>query len=156
MKPLRHFDAPAANDRGEADIRPGDVFRVAGRRCCMRVAAMIAEAELDRSIGRLRLSGVEYLVLALGEETAPGAGLPAPSELLTPREQQVVAMICEGHGNKRIADRLDLSEWTVSSYVRRIFAKLDVHTRAAMIGRVAETRPLGPVAGSGRRTPSRG
>jgi DNA-binding CsgD family transcriptional regulator len=39
----------------------------------------------------------------------------------------------EGKVNKQIADCLKISEWTVSTYHRRIFAKLGVDSRAAMV-----------------------
>ena len=45
-------------------------------------------------------------------------------------------MVCQGRGNKQIAHRLHLSEWTVSSYLRRIFAKLGVRTRSAMVAKI--------------------
>jgi DNA-binding NarL/FixJ family response regulator len=38
--------------------------------------------------------------------------------------------------NKVIAGVLDISTWTVCTYMRRIFAKLNVTTRAAMVTRL--------------------
>ncbi|WP_373510182.1 helix-turn-helix transcriptional regulator [Thiocapsa sp.] len=55
---------------------------------------------------------------------------------MTQREPQVAVLVSKGLGNTQIADRLRLSEWTVSSYLRRIFVKLGVRTRAAMVARV--------------------
>ena len=47
-----------------------------------------------------------------------------------------------GRLNKQIADKLHISklhisEWTVSTHLRRIFAKLGVRSRAAMVYRCA-------------------
>lgn len=53
--------------------------------------------------------------------------------LLTERELQIVQLVARGHPNKQIANRLHISEWTVSTHLRRIFAKLGVDTRAAMV-----------------------
>jgi hypothetical protein len=39
--------------------------------------------------------------------------------------------------NKQIAHQLHISEWTVATHLRRIFAKLGVDTRAAMVYRCA-------------------
>ena len=59
----------------------------------------------------------------------------AAAEFLTPRELQIVTLVADGKVNKQIADVLRISEWTVSTHLRRIFAKLDVDTRAAMVSR---------------------
>lgn len=53
--------------------------------------------------------------------------------LLTKRELQIAQLVARGHLNKQIANRLHISEWTVSTHLRRIFAKLGVDTRAAMV-----------------------
>jgi DNA-binding CsgD family transcriptional regulator len=55
---------------------------------------------------------------------------------LSPREQAIVMLIAQGYVNKQIAQQLNISIWTVNTYLRRIFAKLGVNTRAAMIARL--------------------
>jgi DNA-binding CsgD family transcriptional regulator len=61
-----------------------------------------------------------------------------PSELrLTPREREVARMVALGFTNAAIAGKLTVSPWTVSTHLRRIFAKLDVTTRAAMVAVIA-------------------
>lgn len=52
---------------------------------------------------------------------------------LTPREREVARMVAMGLTNATIAGKLNVSPWTVSTHLRRIFAKLDVTTRAAMV-----------------------
>ncbi|HKY04642.1 MAG TPA: LuxR C-terminal-related transcriptional regulator, partial [Blastocatellia bacterium] len=47
---------------------------------------------------------------------------------LSPREQEIARMIAEGYPNKTIAAVLDISSWTVCTHLRRIFAKLCVHS----------------------------
>jgi two-component system nitrate/nitrite response regulator NarL len=69
---------------------------------------------------------------------------------LSPREQEIVRMVAKGHPNKVIADVLNISSWTVCTHLRRIFAKLGVGSRAAMVAQLLE---LG-VLGSEHRTPS--
>lgn len=59
------------------------------------------------------------------------------TSLLTGRELQVAALVAIGRSNKQIASRLKISEWTVSSHLRRIFIKLNVDSRAAMVYRCA-------------------
>ena len=53
---------------------------------------------------------------------------------LTGRELQIAAMIAQGDATKNVAYKLRISEWTVGTHLRRIFAKL-VDNRAAMVYR---------------------
>jgi DNA-binding CsgD family transcriptional regulator len=57
---------------------------------------------------------------------------------LSPREQEIVRMVAKGHPNKVIADVLNISSWTVCTHLRRIFAKVGVGSRAAMVARLSE------------------
>jgi DNA-binding NarL/FixJ family response regulator len=52
-----------------------------------------------------------------------------PLERLTPREREVLELIGRGFPNKRIAQRLDLSEKTVKTHVGHVLAKLGVTDR---------------------------
>jgi DNA-binding CsgD family transcriptional regulator len=61
---------------------------------------------------------------------------------LSPREREIARLVAKGHPNKTIAAVLDISSWTVSTYLRRIFAKLGVGTRAAMVARLSEIKQL--------------
>ncbi len=54
---------------------------------------------------------------------------------LSPREHEIVRMVAAGHPNKVIAAILNISLWTVGTHLRRIFAKLGVGSRAAMVAR---------------------
>jgi len=74
-----------------------------------------------------------YRCLLLAARPAIGA-----HHALSPREQEIVRMVAEGYPTKTIAAVLDISSWTVSTYLRRIFAKLDVRSRAAMVARALE------------------
>ncbi|MDJ0702689.1 MAG: helix-turn-helix transcriptional regulator [Leptolyngbyaceae cyanobacterium MO_188.B28] len=58
--------------------------------------------------------------------------------LLTDRELQIAALVAQGRPNKQIAKQLHISEWTVATHLRRIFAKLNVDSRAAMVYRCAD------------------
>ena len=61
---------------------------------------------------------------------------------LSPREQEIVRMVAKGHPNKVIADVLNISSWTVCTHLRRIFAKLGVGSRAAMVAQLLESGGL--------------
>jgi DNA-binding CsgD family transcriptional regulator len=60
---------------------------------------------------------------------------------LSPREFEIVRMIAHGLPNKAIAAALSISEWTVGTHLRRIFAKFGVSSRAAMVARWLELQP---------------
>ena len=66
------------------------------------------------------------------------ATLPSgPSALdvarLTPREQEILALLAKGDLAKEIAESLGISIWTVHGHVKSIFEKLNVHTRTEAV-----------------------
>ncbi len=60
---------------------------------------------------------------------AAGEAQPEDPFGLTPREQQVLALVAEGATNRRIGQELFMAEKTASVHVSRILAKLDVRSR---------------------------
>ena len=66
---------------------------------------------LDRNIGESR-----YLIIRMPV-------MESPRILLSPREQEIVQMVAHGHPTKVIAGILNISCWTVSAHLRRIFIK---------------------------------
>jgi len=48
----------------------------------------------------------------------------------SPREIEVLQLVCDGLANREIGDRLFLSEETVKSHVRHLLAKLAARSRA--------------------------
>ena len=74
--------------------------------------------------------GSQYTLM---RESAPADAPGHPSRALSPREQEIARMVAKGLPNKAIAGVLEISEWTVGSHLRRIFAKLQVTSRAAMV-----------------------
>ena len=68
---------------------------------------------------------------------------------LSGRELEIARLVALGHPNKFIADVLQISVWTVGTHMRRIFAKLGVNSRAAMVSRIHQ---LGsePLTGMGK------
>jgi DNA-binding CsgD family transcriptional regulator len=82
---------------------------------------MTAELLLDVQLGDAR-----YLLLCV-------ASPPADEITLSPREREIVQLVARGYPNKAIAQTLEISPWTVNTYLRRIFAKLGVTSRAEMV-----------------------
>lgn len=54
-------------------------------------------------------------------------------KLLTPREEQVVALVADGLSNREIAAELNLSEHTIKKYIFRIFDKLGISRRVELV-----------------------
>ena len=54
---------------------------------------------------------------------------------LSQREREVVRLVAAGLPNKTIASVLRISAWTVATYMRRIFTKLEVNSRAEMVAK---------------------
>ena len=111
---------------GPASLLQMLVETCASRDNCSSVRQQSGETEeilLD-----VELDGARYLLIRLpkSEERAQ----------LSPREQEIVRMVAGGHPNKAIASVLNISSWTVCTYLRRIFAKLGVNSRAAMVARM--------------------
>jgi len=80
------------------------------------------------------VDGVRCLLVNL--EPAPvaeSAETQRDKVVLSPREEEIARMVAAGYPNKTIAAVLDISSWTVGTHLRRVFAKLGVGSRAAMV-----------------------
>lgn len=66
----------------------------------------------------------------------------APAVNLSPRELAIARLIAKGLPNKSISDLLDISPYTVATHLRRIFVKLGVSSRAAMVAQLLEQNAL--------------
>jgi DNA-binding NarL/FixJ family response regulator len=53
--------------------------------------------------------------------------------LLTPREEQVVALVADGLTNRGVASELGLSEHTIKKYLLRIFDKVGISSRVELV-----------------------
>jgi DNA-binding CsgD family transcriptional regulator len=61
---------------------------------------------------------------------------------LSPRERAIAQLVAQGLPNKCIAKNLNISHWTVATYVKRIFLKLGVSSRSAMIAMLIQENLL--------------
>ncbi|MFO1318486.1 MAG: response regulator transcription factor [Burkholderiales bacterium] len=64
-------------------------------------------------------------------------------ERLTPRETEVLTLLCAGHGNKAIGNQLGMSEATVRTHLTSVFRRLGVVNRT-QAAREARRRRLVP------------
>jgi DNA-binding NarL/FixJ family response regulator len=64
--------------------------------------------------------------------------VPVPQgEELSPREQEVLELLARGYLYKEIAERLNIGVPTVNTYVRRMYEKLHVRSRAQAVAKYA-------------------
>jgi DNA-binding NarL/FixJ family response regulator len=63
------------------------------------------------------------------------AATAAPTENLSPREQEVLDCLSQGFLYKEIAEKLGISYETVHTYIRRIYEKLQVRTRTEAVAK---------------------
>ncbi|MBB5155048.1 helix-turn-helix transcriptional regulator [Saccharopolyspora phatthalungensis] len=67
---------------------------------------------------------------------------PKVDQVLSPREREIARMVGLGYTNRSIAAVLDISLYTVSAHMRRIFTKLGVGSRAAMVAALSDNPDL--------------
>ena len=148
----------------EADLLAGLAYRELGdQRAANRAAERaLALAEADRLVLPFAMTGSRELLEALPRhETAHAALLadildvlhgssPAarersslpPAEELSPGELRVLRYLPTNLSRPEIAGELSVSPSTVSTHIRRIYAKLQVRDRSAAVQRARELRLL--------------
>ena len=94
------------------------------RKCLLRVAAGQVWANSEQ---------LNCLIDQISEVPSLRVLNSAGSDLLTPREEQVVALVAEGLGNRQIAMELNLSEHTIKKYLFHIFEKLGISSRVELV-----------------------
>jgi DNA-binding CsgD family transcriptional regulator len=78
----------------------------------------------------LEMEGIRYVV-RVAIHASPGSAL-------SPREHEIAEMVGLGLPNKTIAANLGISSWTVSTHLRRMFAKFGVNSRTAIVAKILE------------------
>jgi DNA-binding NarL/FixJ family response regulator len=98
--------------------------------------------ELDRTAGML-LGADDYIVKPFGtgefiarirrttDRTAPPP--ETNGSTLTPRELEVLRLLANGLGQKKIAQALFITPKTVATHIQRILTKLGLHSRAEAV-----------------------
>lgn len=127
--------------------------------------AVLAKAlSADALVAALSLLALDMAVLprrlvpVLPSPDRGGAGGPRNGNVegLTSRERDILSLLADGDGNRRIADRLGITESTVKMHCKSLLRKLRVpnRTRAALLahrwGLVADTTGRPPATFQGR------
>jgi len=92
-------------------------------------------APMSASIAR------RLLTMVRGRE---GKQLAAAEDLnLTPRELDILQSLVEGHSYKKIAEKLFISPLTVQSHIKRVYEKLQVHSKSAAVSKALKYKLFG-------------
>lgn len=94
-----------------------------------------AEQMLNEVIFESDIDGVHYYLVRCQPRSNEQINL-------SPREQAIAKLVAQGLPNKSIGNQLNISPWTVATHLRRIFFKLGVTSRTAMITQLLEQNLL--------------
>lgn len=114
-----------------------------------RDALLAAIRDVHRG-GSPMSSAIARKVVQIFQNSPTPASGAASAELqqLSQRETEVLDLLARGYLFKEIAESLKISEYTVDTYLRRIYEKLHVHSRGQATARYAELKagaaPLRP------------
>jgi len=120
----------------------------------------LTDTILNEELGdRIRKAGADTLIHKhsiakdlvefFGDDTMAGQIVPerpAPDSLvvihnrkkpsLSPREYEIIDLVVKGYTNKKIGEQLFISPYTVNAHLRKIFIKLSINSRTALINHV--------------------
>ena len=69
------------------------------------------------------------------EASDPGRGLPGPAGELSPRQEQTLKHLLDGDSEKQVARKLGLSQHTVHGYVKALYRRYGVSSRAELLAK---------------------
>ncbi len=127
--------------------------------CAIPIIFITGYVEVPTVVETMRLGAVDFLekpfseqklldrvqdVLArqleIHQESVMHSQIEARLSLLTPREQQVMTMLVDGHSSKAIAEKLTISIRTVEDHRASILKKLHVPSVVVLIGVLSKVR----------------
>ena len=141
---LASSTAPEANRDGFAVLREArsagiPAVVVSGLATHADVERLYAEFGVFAYLEKQRFERAAF-VGTVREAAAAGQAHTGEVARLTPREREVMMLLVRGLTNKGIAREMVISENTVKRYLKSIFEKLDVDSRAAAVAVVLTNR----------------
>ncbi len=107
-------------------------------------AAEILEAVAEAHRGGAPMtSEIARKVIAAFHQPKPA---PAATDVLAPREREILELVANGYANKEIADKLAITLSTVCWYLHEIYKKLHVQSRVQAINKLRESSSRSPSA----------
>jgi DNA-binding NarL/FixJ family response regulator len=95
----------------------------------------------ERTLYAVKRGGDEDLAEAQGQ---PVATILDPANTLSAREREVCQLVAGGLSNREIAKLLFISEATVKAHLHRVFDKLGIRSRQALVARAAREASSNP------------
>lgn len=104
--------------------------------------SVFSSFEAYKAWGDRPFTGRDLLFMELLHEQLATDWQPPSSETqLSRRLRQVRDLLCTGASEKQIADQLAVSAHTAHDYVKTLYRKLGVHSRAELVARASRQRP---------------
>lgn len=100
-----------------------------------------AEAALgvfERLSAKPQADRTRALLRALGHAQVPAAVRAIAGRVLSPREEEVSRLVAAGLSNAEIAERLFISQRTVTTHLQHVYARLGLRSRSALTRYVVE------------------
>ncbi|MEG3615265.1 helix-turn-helix transcriptional regulator [Isoptericola haloaureus] len=131
-----HDRTPDTFETARTRLAYGARLRRAGRRVDAREPLRAALDDFERLGARLWADVTARELTATGESVRrSGQGWRAE---LTSQELQVALLLAEGQTTRQAAETLFLSPKTVEYHLRKIYTKLDIHSREELAARLAD------------------
>jgi len=122
------------------------IFKALQAGACGYLLKRCSPAELLKAITEVRTGGAPMtpeIARMLVEVYQRKPLNPAPTEELTAREMEILALLSEGLSNKEIADRVSVSYDTVRAHLHHIYEKLHVRGRTEAVRMFFQAPPSG-------------
>jgi PAS domain S-box-containing protein len=139
---VMHFEIPVGTKEGGAIdcLLSAETVMIRGEACVLCVLQDITErkrSEMDLIVAiEAVMKDASWFSRTVMDKLAqirrPREGHQAGGELgdLTPREREILTLICTGHGDAEIAATLKLSRHTVRNHVATLYGKIGVNRRS--------------------------
>jgi ATP/maltotriose-dependent transcriptional regulator MalT len=136
---LLHARAGLDLERARTELLWGQALRRQARDADARPHLRAAMESLCRLGGGAWLEQARAALADMGESVG-GRTQRQATDLLTPREREIVELVALGATNREVAGRLELSPRTVDHHLRQVFSKLGISSRAELMVPAHEER----------------